>query len=349
MSEQRKNTFAICVKFILILLPAALAAAGVNTYIATRVALTPEDSLEMTKEAEDNVLQLEASLDGTPQGWQRLMLTAKKLYELGGLATPALLRLASSKRANPMIRKMAIEIVRDLKDPRAIEPFTRIARDTSDAPGVRYNALYSLGDIGTDKAIDSLLIFLQSSESLLKEGALSGIRGLPRNRDIGRAFAPTVEIALNAKERGPRGKAILALSAFGDRAVPVLSDLLQSRDDRIRDKAIHGLSGSGCTSAVAPLAELLSTEDQDLRTSIIFALEDLGDRAAVPALVEMLDRGGYDASNAACALATIGDREALEPLKETIERSRAKGVEPDYHVLNAYKRLMNESSPRQEQ
>jgi HEAT repeat protein len=329
-------------KLILILLPMALLAAGVNTYIATRVALTPEDSLQMSKEAEDNVHQLEASLDGTPQGWQKLMLTAKKLYELGRLATPGLLRLASSKSANPTIRKMAIEILRDLRDPRAIGPFTRIARDTTDAAGVRYNALYSVGDIGTDEAIDSLLVFLRSNELLLKEGALSGIRGLPRDKDISRAFAPTAEIALEGDKAGLRGKAILALSAFGDRAIPLLIELLGSSDEHIRHKAIRALSGTGSASAVPPLTHMLSSNEQSVRTSVILALADLGNPAAVPALVRMLDRGGYDASNAARALATIGDRAALKPIRKMIDSSRARGEEPDLPVLNAYRRLTNE-------
>jgi len=350
MSEELKNTrrtaFKTCMRFLVLLLPLALLAAGVNTYIATRVALTPEDSLEMTKEAEENVVQFEAALDGTPQGWQKLMLTAKKLYELGGLATPSLIRLASSKKANPIIRKMAIEIVRDFKDPRAVAPFTEIARDTVNPAGVRDNAVYSLGHIGTAETLDSLLNFLDSDDLILKEGALSGIRAFPTGEEIARAYEPTAKLAVDSEIRGVREKAILALSAFADQAVPLLKELVQSDDQMIRDKAIHGLSGSGSSLAVEPLVELLSSEEQSVRTSVIFALEDLGDPAAVPALIKVLRRGGYDAMNAASALATIGDRRALEPLREMIEESRASGEEPNTCVLNSYRRLLNEPAQR---
>ena len=234
MSEHRKSrskaAFKTSMRLTAVLLPLALLAAGVNTYVATRVALTPEDTLRMTQEAEENVSQFEGALDGTPQGWQKLMLTAKKLYELGGLAPPALIRLASSKKANPIIRKMAIEIVRDLKDRRAVGPFTKIARDKANPPGVRDNAVYSLGHIGTAEALDSLLVFLASDELLLKEGALSGIRAFPTGEEIGRAYQPVAELAVWSDNRGVREKAILALSAFADQAVPLLKELVQSDD-----------------------------------------------------------------------------------------------------------------------
>jgi HEAT repeat protein len=335
----RKASAAVVFKFIAILLPAALLGAATSTYIAYQGTFSPEDSLRMTEEAEESVRQMGGALDGTSQGWQTLMQAAQKLYRLGRFAVRPLLKVAASKKADPMLRKMAIEIVRDSRDARAIGPFTAIARDATNPEGVRYDALYSLGDIGTDETIDSLLVFLQSEERVLREAALAGIRGLPRDKEKTRAYKPVAEIAVHSEDAGLRHRAILALSAFGDGAVPLLTQLLESEDKMIRAKAIHGLSGTRCRSAVFPLTKLLSSEDQSLRTSVIMALEDLGDPAAVPSLVRMLKKGGYDAANAARALATIGDRSAVEPLREEIERARSEGVEPDFYLLNAYERL----------
>ena len=324
-----KAAAGTCLRFIVVLLPIAALAAGVNTYIATRVASTAEDSLKMTKEAEDNVSQLETVLDGTPQGWQRLMLTAKKIYELGDLATPALLRLASSKRANPMLRKMAIEIIRDLKDPRAIGPFTRIARDTTNPEGVRHDAVSSLGYYGTDEVIDSLLQFLHSPEPLLKYAALCGIRALPRAKEKDRLFQPVVELATRCEDSGMRSRAILALSAFSDKAVPLLTELLEDADEEVRCRATYALSRTWSSLAADPLVRLLSHDDQEVRGDALMAMMTLRDTTTVPALIQVLHRGGRDASRAALTLSQIGDRRALVALDSLIQSYANEGKDAE--------------------
>lgn len=286
----------------------------------------------MTREAEENVNQLETGLDGTPQGWNLIMLAAKRLYSLGKIATPALLKVATSKKANPITRKMAIEIISDLRDTRAIGPFVAIARDTTNPPGVRDDALSSLGHIGTDEVVDSLLIFIRSDDILLKRAGMSGIRAARSVADVSPAFEPIAQIAQHSTHTGLRESAVLALSAFGDRAVPLLTEMLSDQDDRVRCKAIYGLSGSRSGSAVGPLVKLLSSSEQEARTDAVMALQILGDTTAVPALIEMLPRGGHDASDAAFALTWIGDERALEPLKRAIERSKAEAKDPGSFV-----------------
>lgn len=326
-------------KLLPVLLPVVLLALAATNAFQNSAPLTPEDSLEMMKEADESIKQLKTGLDGTPQGWNLIMLAAKRLYSLGRIATPGLLKVATSKKANPITRKMAIEIVSDLRDTRAIGPFVAIARDKTNPPGVRHNAAYSLGYVGTDEVVDSLLTLIASADRLLKSGAMTGIRAASNYVDVGKALEPIVQIIEKTTDVGLRREAILALGAFRSKGIPLLTQLLENEDEVIRSAALHGLSGTRSSVAVRPLVKLLSSDDQKVRTDAIMALEYLGDTSAVPALIEMLPRGGHDASDAARALAAIGDPRALEPLREAIGQARAEGKEPGFYMLNAYKRI----------
>ena len=55
----------------------------------------------------------------------------------------------------------------------------------------------------------------------------------------------------------PSDEDISAIKKYGDRAVPVLSRYLRSKDDREREMAMRLLGSSGCRPAVRLLASVL--------------------------------------------------------------------------------------------
>ncbi|TET44758.1 HEAT repeat domain-containing protein [candidate division TA06 bacterium] len=326
-------------KSLCILLPVLLFCVAAGAPVQNEAPLTPEDSLRMVKEAEQYAGELETALDGTEGGHQRFMLAAEKLVSLGKIATPAFLRLIASKNLDPWLRKRAIELATVSRDQRAMVPLIEVARDTTNPAGVRDKAAYCIGYIGTDKVVDSLLVFIESDDRLLKSAATTGIRIASNYADVNKAFEPIVRMANNTADEGLRKNAIAALGYFGDRGVPLLVEFLEDDNKEIRPVAIGALGYTRSRAVVKPLVELLSSEDVHTRIGAIMSLQRLGDTTAVPALIEVLTYEGDDAVFAAMALAKIGDPRALEPLKEHIDKAKAEGRQPSRYMINAYEEI----------
>ena len=326
-------------RYFCVLAPVLLFCMTACTDVQEQASPTPKDSRRMRKEAEECAKQLETALDGTEQGRERFGLAAEKLYDLGRIATPAVLSVIVSNKVNPEVRMLAIEIVAESRDVRALHPLVAVARNVANPNEVRHTAAWNIGFIGTSQALDSLLAFLNSEDPILKSAATYGIRAASNHMDVGKAFGPVVDMIQDTGDQDMRKKAVAALSAFGDKGVPLLSELLLDDSKSVRGVARAALGQTRSHAAVKPLIGLLSSEDGDTRIRAIMALESLGDTSAVPVLIEMLEYEGDEASYAATALGTFGDPRGLDALEKQISKARAEGVRPDFYMLKAYEKI----------
>ena len=326
-------------RYFCVLAPVLLFCMTACTDVQEQASPTPKDSRRMRKEAEECAKQMETALDGTEQGRERFGLAVEKLYDLGRIATPAVLKVIATNEANPVVRMLAIEIVAESRDVRALHPLVAVARNVANPNEVRHSAAWNIGFIGTSQALDSLLAFLNSEDPILKSAATYGIRAASNHMGVDKAFGPVVDMIQDTGDQDVRKKAVAALSAFGDKGVPLLTELLLDDSKSVRGVARAALGQTRSHAAVKPLIGLLSSEDGDTRIKAIMALESLGDTSAVPVLIEMLEYEGDEASYAATALGTLGDPRALGPLKKAIDHAKAKGKQPSRSMVNAHKEI----------
>ena len=326
-------------RYFCVLVPVLLFCMTACTDVQEKASPTPKDSRRMRKEAEEYAKQLETALDGTEQGKERFGLAVEKLYDLGRIATPAVLSVIISNKVDPEVRMVATEIVTDLRDVRALHPLVAVARNVTNPKGVRHTVAWRIGFIGTSQALDSLLAFLNSEDPILKSAATYGIRAASNHMGVGKAFGPVVDMIQDTGDQDLRKGAVAALSAFGDKGVPLLSELLGDDSKSVRGVARAALGQTRSHAAVKPLIGLLSSEDGDTRIKAIMALECLGDTSAVPVLIEMLEYEGDEASVAAIALGTIGDPRGLDALEKQISKARTEGVQPNFYMLKAYEKI----------
>lgn len=176
--------------------------------------------------------------------------------------------------------------------------------------------------IARDHGLDVLLDGLDSGEMLPLHGPI--IEALAAIQD------PRVEEALLAasRRRYTMEKALGALARVKsiDHVIRILTD--PNEDVVMRQVAADILGEMGDAQAVEPLISVLKTHEPSLRMDAAEALGKLKDPAAVDPLIEQLSRsttpsGGEDIWGIlaiARALAEIGDKRAIEPIRRAMYR-----------------------------
>lgn len=159
------------------------------------------------------------------------------------------------------------------------------------------------------------------------------VKPATQDKAAGRTFAEWTQ-QLTAKQRIARLRAARTLPVFGERAIPVLTESLDSDDSAIVYWAAYGLGDIGrpAPKAIQPLKLIVKSKSEGLRIAAAYALCRLGHvKDALPALTRALKsphRG--TANSAADFLARIGP-----PAKAALPALNAARDHKDYHVKNA--------------
>jgi HEAT repeat protein len=134
--------------------------------------------------------------------------------------------------------------------------------------------------------------------------------------------------ALTDEEPEVRARACEGLAELlEEKAIPLLIEMLKDNQSTPREQARITLATKIGEPAITPLIECFQKSDEFLRTEAQNALEQIGTKA-VPQLISALsDTKGDVVVYVAKTLAAIGDKSALEPIKEAYERFKGPGQE----------------------
>ena len=203
-----------------------------------------------------------------------------------------LIKLLDSK--NPTVRTNAVSVYEYIQDPAAVPILVRVLNDP--VPEVRRGAAYSLGH------------FTESEEIAQTEQPLIYALG-------------DSKVEVQAAAAGSLGR------IESKKAIPLLAELIQSKDSTLCQAAIYSLARYKDPEAADALIAALGNENSHIRTEIVYSLMEIGDTRAVDPLISLLGDENYKVrQSAATGLGKLGDRKAVEPIIKALETEREQDV-----------------------
>ena len=233
----------------------------------------------------------------------------------------------------------------DLLAPRLIA----FLQDEERGPVPRGKAARLLGELTDEAAIPHLVDALEDLDWFVREGAIAGlvaqnavdhvhaiVKAAP---DDASSRFPALVSQLGAAVVGPLVEALgdhdrnvaaaETLGTIGEAALPALIEVLRDGTVIQRSFATDALAKIGGPAAIRALHVALGDEDDDVRGGAIYALGKIGGPDVVGPLIEALEDDYWrmnrwvedsikfesNRREAAQALAALGDKRAIEPLK----------------------------------
>jgi len=246
-------------------------------------------------------------------------------------------------------RARAVERLGQIGDPRAVEPLIVALEDPEER--VRLRAARVLGSIGDVRAVAPLVAALKRKDlggrkrgvvaralrDIGSEDAMAGLYSLLTDPDRWRRQTAAEILGEMGDTEGRRmmmemlkeedvGARIAAINGLGRAtdagAVAALVAALEDEDAEARFEAIRQLARKGDPRALEPLIRTLENHPgEGVRTHAIKLLGEMRDARAVDALIRALtSEEPWVSFWAAAALGRIGDRRAVRPLIETLEK-----------------------------
>ena len=201
--------------------------------------------------------------------------------------------LRGLKSSDPEGRKQAAQKAGSSRNARAVPALIEAMGDEN--PGVRVAVMEALGCLGDPRAI----------------GPLAGFLANPVKTDRRSKF--------ERREARDITAAAVALSAFGEAAVPHLSDALNSESLEVRRASAQALGAVRSPRAAAALARAMDDARSEVRRAAAHALGNLGDRSALQALSRALEHKDPETRSAAAeALGTLGGDESVPLLARAV-------------------------------
>ncbi len=231
--------------------------------------------------------------------------------KLGAPAVEPLIAVMNNKEHNG--REHATHVLGVLKDSSAVQPLIEALKDEN--PRVRDNAAISLRMLIDLRAVKPLIKSLKDTQSNVRHNAAISLGYLGDSR----AVLPLIK-ALSDKDNNVRIGAAYALSLLGDpRAIKPLIAALSNKDTHVLVMIALTLAKLGDSTGISVLLSTLRLN----RMYISYAHQGivaLGEAAVLPLIMELNNKDGRVREDAADFLAEIGDKRALEPLKEQLSK-----------------------------
>lgn len=236
---------------------------------------------------------------------------------------PWMLRRFASKKTHWLYRNMLSEIIAEQKDPAVVPTLIRVMMDKKDHEGARSDAAFTLGMIGDKRAIEPLIEALQD-ESV----RIDALRALGMFEDE-RAIEPIREFLKSGDlDSTERILAARALKGNNSNVAKILIPLAKDdSDETVRGQALRSLGTTKDEEAFQFLVKVLEDDDTSHyeQSCAIEALGNMGNRRAIDLLIKVLREGRMGLyRDAAESLAKIGDKRALEPIKEVMNRTSSE-------------------------
>jgi HEAT repeat protein len=173
----------------------------------------------------------------------------------------------------------------------------------------RAQAAFSLGDMGSTRAVTALVAGLEDSSRDVRAAATRSLGRLQATE----AIEPTIHAGID--RRVPRSVVSAAALELGPPVVPELIPLLDHERPTVRAAAAELIGLLDVSGNAGPLVASLRDSSPEVRTAAALALERVADEAATQELVEALaDNDPAVRAAAAAALGAIGDGESVDAL-----------------------------------
>ncbi|WP_088892423.1 HEAT repeat domain-containing protein [Leptolyngbya ohadii] len=181
---------------------------------------------------------------------------------------------------------------------------------------VRLEAVKALRRVGTNKALDALMLTLENRDSYIRNGVLDALEKNGTSKAIGLLIS-----LLKDENSYVRGMAAEKLGQIRDnRAVEPLISVLNDEDGYVRRTALAALGKIGNDNATELLISALKDQDSNTRRAATRALAQIGSNKAIAALISALeDQDGSVRFNAAEALGQIGSEQVTYPLISALQ------------------------------
>jgi len=291
-------------------------------------------STDYIRKSGDNKNLIEAHVKSFAESFysnniDELNRSAGSIFKLGQKAIPELLNIISDQSHDPLFRKMAFELVRDIGlSFRDVQLLTEMARNKNEDSIIRGEAVWALGFTGSQDAIDPLIDFLsdKKEEDRIRKLAATSL-GLLDAKQAGHVLIET----LNNRENSSRVRAASA-EALGLINNPLNSEILQN--------AIHDQSWEVQISSIKALAQFddessssalqkklikqIQNEKKDVNDAIVKSTIDslvlLNSETSVPVLKEILKgKDYYYSALSGNALGELGDPRSIPVILEVLK------------------------------
>lgn len=201
-----------------------------------------------------------------------------------------------------------------------------LLRDES--PEMRRMAVESLGKIGDQRAVDSILPLNHDPAAIVREASVLAMGRLKPTATDG--VVALLTQALEDPAESVRQAAVVAIGEIepGPRLLPPVVGLLRSSDAMIRRAAARALLQVDSSQSVPALIAAGGDSDSEVRQVIVAALGEWGGATASPWIRERLaeDPSAGVRAEAAYRLGILSDSEARAALNRTIEKDPDMGV-----------------------
>jgi HEAT repeat protein/cyclophilin family peptidyl-prolyl cis-trans isomerase len=225
------------------------------------------------------------------------------------------------KSADPLVRLRTVEAIGRIQDETDVRRLLPMLED--DDPRVVMETIFALGQIGSDRTIAPLVKLHKSTpqEMLVKIAEALGKIGGNEARD-------TLVELLHNFHSPVRRSAALALARLQDpEATSALLIATHDNDAGVVWRAVYALRETSSSRITTKVLPLLKHEDPWVRAYAARTLSKDKSKMVIKGLIKTLaDEDWHVAVSAAVALGEIGDRSAVQPLGQTINKHRSHHV-----------------------
>ena len=222
--------------------------------------------------------------------------------------------IQSIKNQSPFVCWLALIELGKVGSAKAVETLVEYLQDHD--YDVRRKAAEELSKIGSDKAVEILAKHLKDQNYFVRSNAAEALVKIGSNKSI-----EILIHSLQNRDDDVRRDVALALENIrSDEAVAPLIQSLQDRDPFLRWKAAEVLGNIGSDKAIEPLIQALQDQDYELRGIAAEALGKIASSRAVEPLIQSLQDTDYVVRReAAYSLGKIGSDKAIEPLIQALQ------------------------------
>ena len=209
---------------------------------------------------------------------------------------------------------------------RTVSLMLELLRD--EAPEVRRVAVESLGKIGDPRAVDPILSLKHDPAAIVREASVLAMGRLKPTATEG--VVALLTQALEDPVESVRQAAVVAIGEIepGIRLVQPVVGLLRSSDATIRKTAVQALLQVDASQSILALVAAGRDSDAEVRQGIVAAVGEWGGSAASPWLRERLaeDPASGVRAEAAYRLGLLSDSDSRAALESTIVKDPDSGV-----------------------
>lgn len=240
---------------------------------------------------------------------------ASQIINSKDIMTTELISDLGDKEKSFTYKYLLTEIIGCLHENKAAFQLEKILQDKSENPLLRQRAARTLGILGGESSLDTLLTSLDDPEILVRMGAAKGLGKMKSSKSINKLINKLDPINENKQVNL---RICYALGKIkNDKSTKAMIKLIKNEDPAYRYAAVRALGEIGDPNSIEELAFLLKIDKSIRRTQIINAIGKIGGNKGKECLIREVEGGDpLSVATAAEALTTLN---ALDSIPFLIE------------------------------